>query len=232
METIEQALYVVATPIGNLADMTYRAVHILSGVDLIAAEDTRTTSVLLNHYNIRTPMKSYHARNVAQQTPLLIDLLKQSKSLALVSDAGTPTISDPGYHLVRAAVEADIRVIPIPGASAVLAALMAGGLPTHNFVFEGFLPQKKGRHTKIARLAEESRTIVLYESPHRIHKTVDQLLEAWGDRPCVLARELTKKFETIHHTTLSGLQHHIRDKKVKGELVLVIHGATDKKNSS
>ncbi len=231
MERIEQALYVVATPIGNLSDITYRAVHILNNVDQIAAEDTRTTSVLLNHYNIRTPMIPYHARNLNRQTTRIIDLLQQGQAIALVSDAGTPTLSDPGYHLVKAAVESAIRVIPVPGASALLAALMAGGLPTHNFVFEGFLPQKKGRQSTIHRLKDETRTIVLYESPHRIHKTVEQLHDAWGDRPCVMAREITKKFEEFHYDTLSGLLRHIQDKRVKGEIVLLIHGAQKNKKA-
>lgn len=232
VETIENALYVVATPIGHLGDMTYRAVHVLQHVDLIAAEDTRTTSVLLNHYGVRTAMKAYHARNAARQTAALIAHLQGGKSLALVSDAGTPTISDPGFQLVKAATEAGIRVIPVPGASAVLAALMAGGLPTHSFAFEGFLPQKKGRQSKIKMLAEEARTLVFYESPHRIHKTVGQLLEVWGDRPCVLGREITKKFEEFFYGSLQQLHNHLEARTVKGELVLLVGGAEKKRKEN
>ncbi len=229
MERIENALYVVATPIGHLGDMTYRAVHILQNVDLIAAEDTRTTSVLLSHYDVRTAMKPYHARNADRQTAGLIAHLRSGKSLALVSDAGTPTISDPGFQLVKAAIAAGVRVIPVPGASAVLAALMAGGLPTHSFAFEGFLPQKKGRQTKIRMLEEEQRTLVFYESPHRIHKTVGQLLEAWGDRPCVLGREITKKFEEFFYGSLRELHEHLAERRVKGELVLLVAGKEKKR---
>ncbi len=229
MERVENALYVVATPIGHLGDMTYRAVYILQNVDLIAAEDTRTTSVLLSHYDVRTAMKSYHARNADRQTAGLIAHLRSGKSLALVSDAGTPTISDPGFQLVKAAIAAGVRVIPVPGASAVLAALMAGGLPTHSFAFEGFLPQKKGRQTKIRMLEEEQRTLVFYESPHRIHKTVVQLLEAWGDRPCVLGREITKKFEEFFYGSLRELHEHLTERTVKGELVLLVAGKEKKR---
>ncbi len=229
METIENALYLVATPIGNLADITYRAVHILKSVDLIAAEDTRTSSVLMNHYAIQTPLKSYHSHNIPTQTPWLVEKLKAGESIALISDAGTPGISDPGYHLVRACVENGIRVIPIPGASAFIAALIASGLPTQSFVYEGFLPHKKGRQTRIASLVDETRTIIFYESPHRIHKTLAQLAEALGERRCVLAREITKKFEEFISGTLQELSESLIDKKVKGELVLIVEGKSKKK---
>ena len=224
MEKIENALYLVATPIGNLADISYRAVHILKSVDLIAAEDTRTSSILTNYYAINTPLKSYHSHNIPTQTPRLIEKLKAGNSIALISDAGTPGISDPGYHLVNACVENAIRVIPIPGASAFISAVTASGLPTQRFVFEGFLPHKKGRKTRIESLVDEPRTIILYESPHRIHKTLVQLAEALGDRRCVLGREITKKFEEFISGTLQGLTESLQDKKIKGELVLIVEG--------
>lgn len=230
METIENALYLVATPIGNLADITYRAVHILNSVDLIAAEDTRTSKVLLNHYSIKTSLKSYHSHNIPTETPRLIKKLKSGNSIALISDAGTPGISDPGYHLVRECVENNIRVIPIPGATAFISALVASGLPTQKFAFEGFLPHKKGRQTRIKLLKNETRTIILYESPHRIQKTLNQLAEKWGDRKCVLAREITKKFEEFISGNLANLALELENKKIKGELVLIIEGA-DPKNS-
>ncbi|MCD6375397.1 MAG: 16S rRNA (cytidine(1402)-2'-O)-methyltransferase [Caldisericaceae bacterium] len=235
MENIEKGvLYMVSTPIGNLADITYRAVHILKNVGLIAAEDTRKSSILLQHYQISTPMRSYHSYNLQKETPRLIRLLKEGQSIALISDAGTPGISDPGYHLARACMEEGIRIVPIPGPAAFLTALIASGLPSHRFVFEGFLPQKKGRKTRIEQLAWEERTIVLYESPHRVLKTVGQLLEAMGDRRVVMARELTKKFEEFFHGTLSQLKNHLETKAVKGEIVLIIEGISkrEKKNEN
>lgn len=229
MEKIENALYLVATPIGNLADISYRAVHILKSVNVIAAEDTRTSSILMNHYLIKTPLRSYHSHNIPQQTPKLVEKLKEGESIALISDAGTPGISDPGYHLVCACVENGIRVIPIPGASAFISALVASGLPTQRFVFEGFLPHKKGRKTRIESLIDEQRTIVFYESPHRIHKTLSQLSEALGERRCVIGREISKKFEEFITGTLQELCESLQDKKVKGELVLIVAG-NDKRN--
>ncbi len=214
----------VSTPIGNLADITYRAVHILKHVDLIAAEDTRQSSVLLKHYQITTPLRSYHSYNLQRETPRLLSLLKQGKAIALVSDAGTPGISDPGFHLARACIEAGLRVIPIPGPTAFVSALIASGLPSHRFVFEGFLPQKKGRKSRIEQLRSEERTIVLYESPHRILKTVKQLLDVLGDRRVVMARELTKKFEEFFRGTLSELVERLQQKAVKGEIVLIVEG--------
>jgi len=184
LEEIEAgALYLVATPIGNLADISYRAVHILQNVDLIAAEDTRKSGILLNHYNIKNKITSYHSYNIKRETPRLVSRLLEGESIALISDAGTPGISDPGYNLVRACAEKDIRIIPIPGASALLAAITASGLRTQKFAFEGFLPQKKGRKTRLEKLADEERTIVIYESPHRILKTVREIYKYWGDRP-------------------------------------------------
>ena len=232
MENIENALYLVATPIGNLADISYRAVHILNSVDLIAAEDTRTSSVLMNHYSIKTPLKSYHSHNIPSETPRLIEKLKSGNSIALISDAGTPGISDPGYHLVTECVNNNIRVIPIPGAAAFISALVACGLPTQKFSFEGFLPHKKGRQTRIEFLKNETRTIVFYESPHRIAKTLKQLAESLGDRKCVLAREITKKFEEFISGTLSELASQLENKKVKGELVLIVEGADKKRKKT
>ncbi len=214
----------VATPIGNLADITYRAVHVLQNVDLIAAEDTRKSSILLKHYQISTPLRSYHSYNLKKETPKLIRYLKEGKSIALISDAGTPGISDPGYHLVNACLKEGIRIIPIPGATAFVSALIASGLPSHRFVFEGFLPQKKGRQTRIEQLSKEERTIVLYESPHRLLKTVKQLYAVFGERQVVMARELTKKFEQFYRATFSQLIAFLENSSVKGEIVLIIEG--------
>lgn len=225
MEEIQTgALYVVATPIGNLNDFTYRAQYILSHVDVIAAEDTRTTGVLLRHYGIKTQLRSYHSYNLQSETPRLIYLLQQDKTIALVSDAGTPGISDPGYQLVQACVDQNIKVIPIPGASALTAALPVSGLPINRFIFEGFLPLKKGRKTRLDLLSHEDRTVVIYESPHRIQRTVNDLMEFFGDRKCVMARELTKKFEEVFRGKLSDLKTRLDEKKVKGEIVLLIAG--------
>lgn len=226
LEVVEKGtLYLVSTPIGNLADFSYRAVHILNEVDLVAAEDTRTSSVLLRHYDIKTRTRSYHSYNLKTETARLVTKLRDGMAIALISDAGTPGISDPGYKLVQACVEAQIPVVPIPGAAAFLTALVASGLPTNRFTFEGFLPLKKGRKTRLEFLAQEERTIVLYESPHRIKKTVQDLQNYWGDRHCVMGRELTKKFEEFYRGKLSELQEHLNQKKVKGEIVLVVAGS-------
>lgn len=224
-QIIPGALYLVSTPIGNLGDITYRAVFILNSVDLIAAEDTRTTSVLLNQYNIKKRMLPYYSRNQQYQTVKIIDELKNGKSVALVSDAGTPGILDPAYELVTSCIRQKIMIIPVPGASALLAALTASGLPSNRFVFEGFLPIKKGRKTKIQKLVSEERTMIFYESIHRILKTADELLNQFGDRPCVMARELTKKFEEFFRGTLSELINHIKSKPPKGEIVLIVAGS-------
>jgi len=224
-EIVPGALYLVSTPIGNLGDFSYRATHILKSVDLIAAEDTRVTSILLNHYEIHKKMIPFHSYNQRRQTPLLVKQLKEEKSVALVSDAGTPGISDPAYVLVQAALEHNIRIIPIPGASAFLAALTVSGLPINRFVFEGFLPVKKGRQTKINLLASEERTIVFYESPHRIQKTVKELNEKWGNRKCVMGREITKKFEEFFRGSLEELLSYLTQKSIKGEFVLIVEGA-------
>lgn len=224
-ETVQPGtLYLVATPIGNLEDITYRAVKILNGVNLIAAEDTRKTKFLLDHYNIQKELVSYFAFNEAKRTPELINKLKEGQAIAIVSDAGTPGISDPAYRLVKVAIKENINIIPIPGASAFISALVASGLPTESFVFEGFLPHKKGRKTKLEMLSEETRTIILYESPHRILKTLNELQNSFGDRYIVVARELTKKFEEIFRGNTSEAIAHFSSKSIKGEFVLVISG--------
>lgn len=229
MEEIEKrALYLVSTPIGNLGDITYRAVHILKNVDLIAAEDTRKTRILLQQYEINNKLSSYHSYNLKRETQRLVKLLLDGLAIALVTDAGTPGISDPGYNLVQACIQEQIRVIPIPGPSAFLAAIAVSGLSSHRFVYEGFLPAKKGRKTRLEQLAGEQRTIVFYESPHRIQKTIDELIAYWGDRKCVMAREITKKFEEFFRGNLSELRKHLTLSKVRGEIVLVIEGKSGK----
>lgn len=219
-----RTLYIVSTPIGNLGDITRRAVRLLGEVDLIAAEDTRTTGVLLNHLGIRKPLVSYYSRNEARRTPQLLDRMKGGASVAVVTDAGTPGISDPAYRLIREAVRGGFTVIPVPGASALLAALVASGFPADRFVFEGFLPLKKGRRTRWERLKEEERTIVVYESPQRIVHALEELVEILGDRRVAVARELTKKFEEVLRGRASEVLKHLREKLPRGEIVLVIAG--------
>ncbi|MDZ7270045.1 MAG: 16S rRNA (cytidine(1402)-2'-O)-methyltransferase [candidate division KSB1 bacterium] len=217
-------LYVVSTPIGNLRDITLRALDVLGQVDLIAAEDTRRTAVLLAEYGIHTPMTSYHEYNRARKAPQLIARLQSGQSLALVSDAGTPGISDPGAHLVREALANGLRVEAIPGPTALVTALVISGLATDRFAFEGFLPAKKGRTTRLESLREETRTLVLYESPHRLLRTLRDLLRVLGDRQAVMARELTKKFQEVIRGSLSELVSTLERKKVKGEVVLIVAG--------
>lgn len=217
-------LYIVSTPIGNLADMTYRAVEILNGVTLIAAEDTRITKRLLDHYDIQTPLLPYHDHNKEQVTPKFIARLEGGERIALVTDAGTPMVSDPGFYLVREAIRNDLSVCPIPGASALLAGVVAAGLPTDRFTFEGFLPRKKGRQTRLKELAEDKRTLVLYESPHRVGRTVRDLYEAFGDRPVTIAREITKKYEEFLRGTLSEIREQLANRNVKGEVVIIVGG--------
>jgi 16S rRNA (cytidine1402-2'-O)-methyltransferase len=226
-DIIPGVLYIVSTPIGHLGDITLRALHVLKSVDLIAAEDTRTSRILLSHYDIKTPMSSFHSYNQIRQTPQLLKRLKKDDSIALISDAGTPGISDPAHMLVKACIQEDISVIPIPGPAAFLAALVVSGLPTYNFVFEGFLPVKKGRKTRIKNLADEQRTLIFYESPHRILKTVSELLLQFGDRSCVMGREITKKFEEFFRGTLAQLHRHLERKTPKGEIVLIVAGNSD-----
>lgn len=218
-------LYVVPTPIGNLKDMTFRAVEVLKEVDLILAEDTRTSGKLLKHYGIATPSQSHHMHNEHKTVANLIQKLKSGTKVALISDAGTPAISDPGFLLVRACVENNIEVDCLPGATAFVPALVNSGLPNDKFVFEGFLPVKKGRQTRLLLLAEETRTIIFYESPHKLIKTLTNFCEYFGDdRQISVSRELSKLYEeTIRGTTKEVLEHYI-DKPPKGEIVICVSG--------
>ena len=218
-------LYIVPTPIGNLGDFTFRAVAVLKDVDLILAEDTRTSGVLLKHYEISKPLQSYHQHNEHQITERLVQQMKAGAKMALLTDAGTPGISDPAFFIIRASIQEQIKVECLPGATALIPALVNSGLPTDSFCFEGFLPLKKGRHTMLTALAEENRTIVLYESPMRLLKTLQQLMEYFGEeRPCSVSRELTKKFEENARGTLKEVFEHFEKKGVKGEIVIVIAG--------
>lgn len=222
-------LYVVGTPLGNLEDMTFRAVRLLKGVDLIAAEDTRHTAKLLQHFEIATPQLSYHEHNRQGRTQELLHHLQvQQKSVALVSDAGMPGISDPGYELIAACVEANVPVVPIPGPTAVITALCVSGLPSDRFVFEGFLPPKgTARTARLEALQTEPRTLVLYEAPHRLLKTLTDLAHTLGgDRGLSLGRELTKRFEEIWHGTLAEAIATYQTTAPKGEFTLVVQGAT------
>lgn len=225
-------LYVVATPIGNLEDLTLRALRVLQEVDLIAAEDTRHTRKLLAHYGITTPLTSYYDQIEASKAPVLIAQLKAGKTVALVSDAGTPGISDPGYRLVKGAVEAGIKVVPIPGASILTALLSVGGLPTDRFVFEGFVPAKKSQRQKVLqRLKPEDRTLVLFESPHRLQDLLADLEQICGDREIVIGRELTKMFEEVVRGRVSEVRALLRDREVKGEIALLVAGCGVKDES-
>lgn len=218
-------LYIVPTPIGNLGDMTFRAVAVLKDVDLILAEDTRTSGVLLKHYEISKSMLPYHQHNEHKITERLVAELLTGKTMALLTDAGTPGISDPAFFLIRAAIKEGVRVECLPGATAFVPALINSGLPSDSFCFEGFLPLKKGRHTILTALAEESRTVILYESPMRLVKTLEQLMTYFGeDRQCSVSRELTKKFEENFRGTIKEVYEHFSEKGVKGEIVIVIAG--------
>lgn len=220
-------LYIVSTPIGNLEDITLRAVRTLKECDYIAAEDTRHCQILLQKYEIKKPAISFHAFSDERKLNELIGLLYEGKNIALISDAGTPGISDPGYVLIRAAIENNINVVPIPGPAAFLTALSASGLPTHQFLYLGFLPMKKGRQTLLDSLVQEQRTIVFYESPHRLLKTLDELDKKFGSRPLVIARELTKMFEEFFRGTAGQAYAHFSKKGIKGEFVIMI-GALQK----
>lgn len=226
-------LYVVATPIGNLEDMTFRAVRVLQEVNAIAAEDTRHTGKLLHHFQITTPQISYHDHNRHSRLPELLQRLQQGQSLAIVTDAGIPGISDPGYELIRACAEADILVVPVPGASAVTTALCAAGLPTDRFVFEGFLPAKeKDRRDRLEQLVAEARTLVFYEAPHRIRQTLATMQQQLGgDRAIVLARELTKMHEEFWRGTIDQAIAHYSDHEPQGEYTLVVAGAVEVRSS-
>ncbi len=220
-------LYIVATPIGNLEDMTFRAVRVLQAVTLIAAEDTRHTGKLLQHFQITTPQLSYHDHNRRSRLPELLARLQQGETIALVTDAGMPGISDPGTELVQACVDAGIPVVPIPGCSAVITALCASGLATDRFIFEGFLPPKEhARRDQLERLQSESRTLVFYESPHRLRQTLQDMALLWGaDRPIVLARELTKLHEEFWRGTVGEAIAYYGDREPRGEFTLVVGGA-------
>lgn len=218
-------LYIVPTPIGNLADFTFRAVEVLNQAELILAEDTRTSSVLLNHYNIHKPLSPYHQHNEHKVVDHLVDQLEAGKVIALLTDAGTPGISDPAFLLVRACIKKGVRVECLPGATAFVPALVNSGLPINRFCFEGFLPLKKGRHTMFTKLAQEERTMVLYESPMRLVKTLAECITWFGeDRMCCVSRELSKKFEENARGTLKEVHDHFAAKTVKGEIVIVIAG--------
>lgn len=226
---IKPGLYLVATPIGNLEDVTLRALKVLKEVDIIVAEDTRRTGLLLNHYGIKKPMISYHDHNKLQRTPNIIKELETQKKVALLSDSGTPGISDPGFYLVREAVRKGLRVSSIPGPSALIAGLVMSGFPTDRFAFEGFLPRRRGRRKKrLKELISETRTMVFFEAPHRLVAFLKDCLEVFGDRQTALVREMTKKFEEVRRDTLSQLINYYEARAPKGEFVIVIEGLDDR----
>ena len=220
-------LILVPTPIGNLEDVTLRALRVLKEADLVACEDTRTSGVFLDHYGIETPRTSYHDHNERRKAPHLVARIQAGETVALITDAGSPGISDPGFYLVRECLRAGVPVEALPGPTAFVPALALSGLPTDRFVFEGFLPPKKGRQTRLQALADEERTLVLYESPHRLVRTLGQLIEHFGaERPAAVARELTKKFEEVERGTLGTLLAAFEDRpKVRGEIVVVVGGS-------
>jgi len=219
------AVFIVPTPIGNLKDITLRTLEVLNDADVILAEDTRNTSRLLNHYQIKKPLSPYHQHNEHKILQHLIEQLLAGKKMAVVTDAGTPGISDPAFLLVRECIKNNIKVETLPGATAFVPALINSGLATNRFVFEGFLPLKKGRHTLLTQLAAEKRTIILYESPMRLVKTLEELIEYFGaTRPCCVSRELTKLFEENSRGSLQEVLEHFKQKTVKGEIVIVIQG--------
>jgi 16S rRNA (cytidine1402-2'-O)-methyltransferase len=223
-------LYIVSTPIGNMEDITLRALRILKEVDLIAAEDTRRTGLLLKHFEIQTPLTSYFEGNELKKRGYILSKLKEDKNIALVSDAGTPGISDPGFRLIQLAIENQISIVPIPGPSAVITALSVSGLPTDAFLFQGFLPHKsKKRRDLLKELEEVRETLIFYESPHRFSETLKDILEILGDREIVLTRELTKVYEEILRGKVSQIQNMIGERKLKGEITLVVEGKTRKK---
>jgi 16S rRNA (cytidine1402-2'-O)-methyltransferase len=224
-------LYIVSTPIGNLEDITLRALRILREVDWVAAEDTRYTGLLLKHFNIQKPLTSYFEGNEMKKREFILSKLKQGNRIALVSDAGTPGISDPGFRLIQLVIENEIPVVPIPGPSAVITALSISGLPTDAFLFKGFLPHKsKKRRDLIKQLEEIKETLIFYESPHRLSETLRDILDLFGDREMVLTRELTKMYEEVLRGKVSEIQTQMRERKLKGEITLIISGKTRKKN--
>jgi len=219
------SLIFIPTPIGNLEDITARALRLLGEADLILCEDTRTSGVLLKHYGIQNPLQSYHKFNEHHQTQRLVELIAAGKTIALISDAGTPGISDPGFLLARACSEAGLPMECLPGATAFVPALVVSGLPCDRFVFEGFLPQKKGRQTRLKELSTETRSLVFYESPYRIVKTLEELAVYCGDRQASVSREISKKFEETRRGSLTELAAHFKKTTPKGEFVLVLAGA-------
>lgn len=222
---MEGKLYLIPTPIGNLADITYRAIEILSNVELILAEDTRNSAKLLHHYNITTPMRAHHAHNEHAERKAMLERLKQGAHLALITDAGTPGISDPGHLLLRACVENGIAVEVLPGATAFVPALILSALPNHEFTFIGFLPVKKGRKKQLEKLSTEPRTMIFYESPHKIERTLRDLCQYLGqERKASLSRELTKKFEETMRGSLQQLLKIVSEQKLRGEMVLTVEG--------
>jgi 16S rRNA (cytidine1402-2'-O)-methyltransferase len=225
------SLFIVPTPIGNLEDITFRAIRILKEVDLILAEDTRNSGTLLKHFGIETKMTSYHQHNEHEMTPKLVQQIKEGQSMAVISDSGTPGISDAAYLLIRECIRQQISVTCLPGATAFLPALIVSGFPTNDFLFAGFLPQKKGRQSRLRELSEEGQTIILYESPNRLEKLLEELRIVFGEkRSASVSRELTKLFEETKRGTLPELIHYFKGKKVKGEIVVVIEGRNKNDN--
>jgi 16S rRNA (cytidine1402-2'-O)-methyltransferase len=225
MEKKRGVLYIVSTPIGNLEDITLRALRIFKEVGMIAAEDTRRTRKLLTHYQISKHLVSYHDHNKIRQGEVIVKKLNDGLDVALVSDAGTPGISDPSYYLINLALKDDIDIEPIPGPTAAITALSISGLPTDKFVFEGFLPRKKGkRKSRLEQLTHEERTIILYESPYRIHRLLEEILSVMGNRKIVVAREITKKYEEIIRGELKDIIEQISGKTLKGEITIIIKG--------
>jgi 16S rRNA (cytidine1402-2'-O)-methyltransferase len=225
MEKEKVALYLVPTPIGNLGDITLRALEVLKSVDTILAEDTRTSGILLKHYSISKPLQSFHIFNEHKTVQAIVNRLKDGEQMALVSDAGTPGIADPGFLLVRECLKNSLRVECLPGATALIPALVNSGFACDRFVFEGFLPHKKGKQTALKRLAEEDRTVIFYESPHRLVKTLEQMVEFFGaERNVSVSRELTKLFEENFTGSLADCVAHFKSKEVKGEIVVVVDG--------
>jgi len=221
-------LYIVATPIGNLKDITYRAVEILKNATFIAAEDTRKSKILLSHFNINKPLISYFEHNKLKRIPQILKRINAGENCALITDAGTPAISDPAYKLIRNAINQNIMIESVPGPSAVLTALTASGLPTDRFIFEGFLPPRKNRKSRLERLKDEVATIIFFENPKRLHRTLNDIHKYIGDRPAVIAREMTKIYEEYLRGTVSQLILYTENNKLKGECVILI--AKDKKN--
>lgn len=218
-------LYVVPTPIGNLEDMTFRAIKTLKEAELILAEDTRTSGFLLKHFDIKTPMQSYHKFNEHKTVEHIVSRIRAGATIALISDAGTPSISDPGFLVVRQCVENDVPVECLPGATAFVPALVASGIPSDRFCFEGFLPQKKGRQTRLQKLSTETRTMIFYESPFRLAKTLGQLAEVFGsERKASVSREISKMFEETKHGSLAGLAAYFNEHPPKGEIVIIVAG--------